>query len=151
MPSGLSSFRRYVYLNTYAYLLLFMGVGIAFVPLYRVHWLLAAVQAVLVAVVLKAAFKILLRWKEKKRSYNVLVERNRNGIRDELFKEYMQAPCGRLLVKVVLNDLGERQRYKILKRKYSVSLLDTVREMRAGRKNRKTIVYIADDKQKQSA
>ncbi len=148
MPGSISSFRRYIYLNTYAYLLLFMGVGIAFVPLYKAHWSLAAAQAVLVAVVIKAAFKILFRWKEKKRCYHVLVERNRNGVRDELFKEYMQAPCGRLLVKVVLNDLGERQHYKILKKKYTVSLRDTVREMRASKKNRKTIVYIADEKQK---
>lgn len=32
------------------------------------------------------------------------------------FEEYMQAPCGRLLVRVVLTDLGKREAYRDLKK-----------------------------------
>lgn len=42
------------------------------------------------------------------------MERNRTQLRHDTFHEYMQAPCGRLLVRIVLNDLGQTHYYKFL-------------------------------------
>lgn len=144
MTSKISTFGRYLYLNIYAYLLILLGIGIALIPLYRIHWSLAVIQLLLFAFIVSPAIKILSRWREKKRSYHVLIERNRNGIREELFKEYMQAPCGRLLVRVVLKDLGESRQYKIIKKKYNMTWRDCIKAVGENRKPQKTVMYIAD-------
>lgn len=44
------------------------------------------------------------------------MERNKDEIRDDTFFEFMQAPCGRLLTKVVLNDLGKPEYYANLRK-----------------------------------
>jgi hypothetical protein len=46
--------------------------------------------------------------------YGVLLAKNGKGFSPESFKIYMKAPCGRLLAKSVLRDLGLRNRYKEL-------------------------------------
>lgn len=142
MASNISTVRRFIYLNSYAYILLIAGVGIAFIPLYSVHWTLVIVQAIFILTAIKTAFKIFLRWEEKKRSYRVLIERNENEIHVNSFKSYMQAPCGRLLVKVVLDDLEKRQQYKILKKRFTPTLRTTLRAIRMARKPKRTIIYI---------
>ena len=142
MASNISTVRRFIYLNSYAYILLIAGVGIAFIPLYSVHWTLAIVQAIFILTAIKTAIKIFQRWEEKKRSYRVLIERNENEIHLNSFKSYMQAPCGRLLVKVVLNDLGKLQQYKILKKRFTPTLSTTIRAIRIAKRPKRTIIYI---------
>jgi hypothetical protein len=142
MASNISTVRRFIYLNSYAYILLIAGVGIAFIPLYSVHWTLAIVQAIFILTAIKTAIKIFQRWEEKKRSYRVLIERNENEIHLNSFKSYMQAPCGRLLVKVVLNDLGKLQQYKILKKRFTPTLRTTIRAIRIAKRPKRTIIYI---------
>ena len=142
MASNISTVRRFIYLNSYAYILLIAGVGIAFIPLYSVHWTLVIVQAIFILTAIKTAIKIFQRWEEKKRSYRVLIERNENEIHLNSFKSYMQAPCGRLLVKVVLNDLGKLQQYKILKKRFTPTLRTTIRAIRIAKRPKRTIIYI---------
>ena len=43
------------------------------------------------------------------------MERNAKVFRPDTFSEYMTAPCGRLLVKIVLDDLDSPDKYKLLK------------------------------------
>ena len=142
MASNISTVRRFIYLNSYAYILLIAGVGIAFIPLYSVHWTLVIVQAIFILTAIKKAIRIFQRWEEKKRSYRVLIERNENEIHLNSFKSYMQAPCGRLLVKVVLNDLGKLQQYKILKKRFTPTLRTTIRAIRIAKRPKRTIIYI---------
>ena len=40
--------------------------------------------------------------------------KNKNEFRPETFKAFMQMPCGRLLTKAVLKDLGKKSEYKNL-------------------------------------
>ena len=40
--------------------------------------------------------------------------KNKNEFRPDSFKIFMQAPCGRLLTKAVLKDLGLSNKYKEL-------------------------------------
>lgn len=145
MASKISTFRRFVYLNSYAYLLLFAGIGIAFIPLYRVHWILAIPHIAVVLVLVDSAIKILSRWKSKKRSYNILIERNREEICIDSFKEYMQAPCGRLLVRVVLTDLGKKEEYRTLKKKFIPTLREHFKMIKKAMKPQRTVIYIAGE------
>lgn len=134
------TFIRYIYLNTYAYLLLFAGIGIVFIPLHIIHWAFLIPQIIAALCVMNMGVKILWSWKDKKRSYHILIERNSTQIHLESFKEYMQAPCGRLIVKVVLKDLGESRQYKILKKRYNPSVKECLAAIKAGAKPKRTVV-----------
>jgi hypothetical protein len=45
---------------------------------------------------------------------NFLLRKNAKRFSHESFKVYMKAPCSRLLVKSVLKELGQREKYKEL-------------------------------------
>ena len=114
-PKGINKFHRFIFLNFYAILLLFLGIGIGVIPLYKTHWCWLALQIILVAVFLTSSMRIFSTWEHKKRDYSLLIRKNQEGIRPTSFSDYMQAPCGRLLVILVLRDLGQQHMYKELK------------------------------------
>lgn len=105
---------RFLYLNAYAFLLLLMGVGIGCIPCYRVSGWLVAVQMVAGLSCLYGTVNIFHSWADKERKYKVLIERNQQELRPDTFAEFVQAPCGRLLSKVVLHDLGQAEQYRKL-------------------------------------
>jgi hypothetical protein len=115
MNKSISTFPRFLYLNIYAFLILLIGGGISVLPLYKISWWLVAVQAAIVIPCLKGGIGILQSWGDKKRKYHVLMERNKDKIRPDTFESYMEAPCGRLLVRIVLKDLGKQKEFKNLK------------------------------------
>lgn len=134
----ISTFSRFIYLNAYAFLLLFMGTGMALIPLYRISPWLSALQAIPVLACLVNALKIFGSWKDKGRKYRILMERNSESFRPDSFAEYMQAPCGRLLVHIVLKDLGKSDMYRSL-----LGLRKPVIDnLRSSCTPQKTIVYI---------
>lgn len=114
MQSTISTFGRFVYLNSYAFLLLFAAVGIACIPFWNLSLWCLIPQVILVLYMLASGYHILSAWTDKKRKYTILMERNKKCLRRDTFYEYMQAPCGRLLVKVVLEDLGHPEYYSTL-------------------------------------
>ncbi len=132
---------RYLYLNSYAILLFLLGMACAFIPCYKVSWLLVAVQVVAVILFLRGAAIIFSSWNDKKRKYAVLMERNSSGIRHETFSEYVQAPCGRLLIRIVLKDLGLQSEYRNIM-KLKKPLLVNLKESCTPRKTR---IYINKD------
>lgn len=134
---------RYLYLNSYAFLLLFGGIGIMLVPLYPINRYILIVQIIAAFVCIKNSYKIFRTWKGKKRRYALLIEQNISGFNPESFYEYMQAPCGRLLVRIVLKDLNQRNRYTELK-KLKKPLFQRIRE---SCKPRKTVIYIKNQEQ----
>lgn len=138
----ISTFSRYLYLNSYAFLLLAMGTGIAFIPLYRISWWLLIPQALGAILCLKGAYSIFSSWEDKKRKYRMLMERNRTELRPDTFTEFMQAPCGRLLIRVVLTDLGRNDAYPTLKRLTQKPLRKRLQE---GCKPQKTIIYMNEN------
>ena len=107
---------RFIYLNAYAFLLILIGGGVAFIPVYKVSLWLILPQAAIVIYCMKAAYTILSSWQDKKRKYHILMQRNRKELRADTFSEYMQAPCSRLLTKIVLKDLGRTDCYKTMKK-----------------------------------
>lgn len=105
---------RFFYLNTYAFLLLLAGVGIGMLPIYTYSLWGVLPQAVVCLLCLYESARIFSSWQDKKRKYRVLMQRNAEKIRPDTFAEYMQAPCGRLLVRVVLVDLRCPEQYRQL-------------------------------------
>lgn len=124
---GISSIRRCLYLNLYAFLLLFIGGGILSLSFFYYSLQLLFVQILIAIVCFKGAISIFCSWEDKKRKYSVLIHRNTSEFREDTFKEYMSAPCGRLLVIIVLKDLGETEKYTILQ-KYRLSIFKEIRQ-----------------------
>lgn len=135
---GISTFPRFLYLNTYAFLLLFIGIGIGVIPLYKISLWLVALQAIPVFICLKGAMRIFSSWDTKKREYSILFRKNEQEISPASFSEYMQAPCGRLTTKLVLKDLGKSEAYEDLK-KYKKPYIYKLKE---GCKGQKTVVTV---------
>lgn len=134
---------RFLYLNFYAWLLLALALGAVAVPLWRVSLWWLVPQLFVGGVCLKAGAGILSAWPDKKKKYAILMERNRGGLRPDTFATYAKAPCGRLLIRVVLTDLGARDQYRpILRSLPRLSLRDRLRE---GCTRRTTTVYINPD------
>ena len=139
---GISILSRFLYLNTYAFLLAFGGGGIACIPFGGFSRWLILPQVLGVIACWTGAYRIFRSWYDKKRKYNLLMTRNREGIRPDTFKEFMQAPCGRLLVRIVLKDLHQEAAWKALCRLQ----LPFRQRLQEGCRPQKTVVYIMNEK-----
>lgn len=139
MKSPISTFARYIYLNLYALLLLLGGVVVFLIPFNNGVTLVLIVKIIVCLICLKGAYSILSSWEDKKRKYNILIKRNQDSFRSDVFKEYMEAPCGRLLVRIVLKDLGMSSQYKQLVKFYYKPFWKYVK---TNCKPQKTTVYI---------
>ncbi|MBQ0154321.1 MAG: hypothetical protein KBS70_06015 [Bacteroidales bacterium] len=137
MAIGISTFSRFLYLNIYAFLLLVIGVGIFVLPLYH-HWWGLTIQIIWFIGCLTESGKIFYSWKDKERKYTILMERNTPVFRPDTCAEYMKAPCGRLLVRIVLKDLQQENQYVALKQ-YQPSLKQLLQESCT---ESKTTIYI---------
>lgn len=131
---------RFLYLNFYAFLFLLLGTGflLCHFVLEGTVWLI--IQLILAFVCFFIGFNLLGMWEEKQRMYKILFQRNKNGFRPETFKVYMDAPCGRMVSRIVLKDLGMKNEYRQLLI-YKPSLKDSLQELLSnGRKrNRNNI------------
>ncbi|NLM01388.1 MAG: hypothetical protein GX220_08065 [Treponema sp.] len=87
------------------------------------------------------SFKLLSAWKDKQLKYEILKGKNSKEFRPETFKIFMQAPCGRLLVKSVLKDLNMKYRYKELL-VYKQSFIDSLKN---NIKPQKAVIYINEE------
>lgn len=112
----ISTIKRYLFLNIYGFLLIAIGGGILFFPLYKYSIWICLPQIFVSIICLKNGFGILQSWGDKKRKYQILISRNKEKFRKDTFSEFMMAPCGRLLTILVLKDLGYTEHYKDLRK-----------------------------------
>jgi hypothetical protein len=134
---------RYIYLNSYALFLLAVGGGILLFPGWIYSWWITLPQVIISYPFLKTGIDILSRWESKKREYRLLIERNKKEFNPSSFELYMGAPCGRLLVKTVLKDLGYSDKYDSLKI-YKRTICYFIREDLCN-KRQKVVVYTLND------
>lgn len=132
-------FIRFAYLNTYSFLLLICGAILAVIPLYRISVVILLLQISSSLLLFYSSAKLFSTWKDKKIKYTVLLAKNKNGFKPESFKIFMQAPCGRLLTKAVLADLGLKNKYKELLA-YKEPFFDSVKK---GFKSTRTRIYMS--------
>jgi hypothetical protein len=105
---------RFLYLNIYAFLLVFAGILTLILPFYLItKWILIA-QGIVAINLFLIAGRLFSTWDAKKREIDLLVNRNKNGFRPDTFEVYMQAPCGRLVVHEALKELNIQKEYKTL-------------------------------------
>lgn len=60
--------------------------------------------------------------KSKLRSIVILIKKNKRKLIIESFSEYMKAPCGRQVVKIVLHKIDKYSLYTVLKQEYPIRL-----------------------------
>jgi len=107
---------RFLYLNIYSFLLAGAGILTLAAPFYLLSkWTLAA-QILISIYLLTMSGNLFSSYKNKQKEIDILVKRNRAEFRPDTFEVFMQAPCGRLLVRSVLCDLGKKEEYKNLKK-----------------------------------
>jgi hypothetical protein len=105
---------RFLYLNIYAFLLVFAGILTFILPFYLISkWILVA-QGIIAIKLFFISGKLFSAWDAKKREIDLLVNRNKNEFRPDTFEVYMQAPCGRLVVREALRELNIQKEYKTL-------------------------------------
>lgn len=64
------------------------------------------------------AIRLHLSYPQKRRTYEVLLKRNREALHRSSFREFMGAPCYRLVVRTVMNHTGHGKEYEALYRNY---------------------------------
>ena len=90
---------------------------------------------------LRGALTILKSWSDKKRKYAVPKPRNPPAPSPDPFGDFLHAPCGRLLARIVLHDRGCPERYAELRR---LRKPPGARRRECGRPQR-TVIYVNPD------
>lgn len=121
MPS--SSLKRsflIIRLNLWAFLLdglgvllLVSGTGVAWLT--EIWWWIFPF-AILGFIPLKEGLRIHSTTPAKLKSFAVLLGKNRRELRPESFRIFLKAPCGRIIVREVLGELGKKQEYSQIKK-----------------------------------
>jgi len=132
---------RFLYLNIYSFLIVLAGILALFLPFYLISkWFIIA-QVVIAINLIFISGKLFSTWDVKKREIDILVNRNKNEFRPDTFEVYMQAPCGRLVVREALRDLNIQREYKTLL-KLQKPLLERLRNNCTPSK---TIIFINEE------
>ncbi len=105
---------KFIYLNTYSFLLLFCGIISILVPFYKISKVLFIPQVIVFFIFFYYSVKLFSTYKDKLIKCDILLKKNKDEFRPETFKIFMQAPCGRLVTKSVLQDLNQKDKYKEL-------------------------------------
>jgi len=106
---------RFLYLNIYSFLLAGAGILALTAPFYLLSkWTLIA-QILIAFYFLTMSGHLFSAYKNKIKEIDILIKRNREEFRPDTFEVFMQAPCGRLIVRSVLSDLDKREEYKNLR------------------------------------
>lgn len=132
---------KFIYLNTYSFLLLFCGIISILVPIYKVSKIFFIPQVIVFFIFFYYSVKLFSTYKDKLIKCNILLKKNKDEFRPETFKIFMQAPCGRLVTKSVLQDLNQKDKYKellIYKEPFFVSVKNNF-------KPTKTSIYINEE------
>lgn len=132
---------RFIYLNTYAFLLLFAGTLVLALPFWLLSPFTLIIQFILALPLFICSLHLFSGWDDKKREYKILMAKNKDVIRPESFKIFMEAPCGRKLTHVVLKDLGKESEYKNLLI-YKPKLIDELKA--ACKKPEHHVLYVND-------
>jgi hypothetical protein len=105
---------RFLYLNIYSILIFCAGILVLVLPFYSITKWTLVVQGIIAIKLFFISGKLFSTWDAKKREIDLLVNRNKNEFRPDTFEVFMQAPCGRLVVREALQDLNMLEKYKTL-------------------------------------
>lgn len=107
-------FARFLYLNTYGFVFLLGGIVFLLIPLWVFSFWWLILQGCVFIACIAFGMHLLSMHDDKQRQYEILFERNKKEFHPESFSIYMDAPCGRKVVRAVLKDLNKSHEYKKL-------------------------------------
>ena len=110
-------------------------------PFYLITGWTLVIQAVIAIKLFMIAGRLFSAWESKKKEIDILVKRNQVEFRPDTFTIFMQAPCGRLIVRQVLRDLNRTDEYKSLLKLQEPLLVRLKNNCAPAR----TVVYINKD------
>jgi hypothetical protein len=105
---------RFLCLNIYSFLIAGAGILTLVAPFYKISKWTLVIQAIAAIKLFMVAGKLFSAWKDKKLKIEILKKKNQDEFRPDTFGVFMQAPCGRLIVRQVLMDLHKHREYKSL-------------------------------------
>lgn len=128
-------------MNLYSILVLFAGILVLLIPFYIISkWILIA-QALIALQLFIVSGRLFSSTESKLKEVDILKKRNLTQFRPDTFEMFMQAPCGRLVVRAVLRDLNKQKEYRNLLR-----LRKPFKEvMKEGCKPDNTVIYINEE------
>lgn len=100
-----------LYLNIYPIVLLVAAVVTVVFPLWSVCLWFLIVQAIVFLVLVRESFRLFGTYPQKVRMISLLLRRNRTVFHPASFVPYLDAPCSRSVVRVVLQRLDLSWRY----------------------------------------
>ena len=132
---------RFLYLNIYSFLLVCAGILVILLPFYKISkWILIA-QGIIALYLFITGCRLFSTWDDKKAKIVILLGKNKDEFRPDTFEVFMQAPCGRLVVKTVLADLGKSHEYRNLL-KLKKPFLENIKE---NCRPTKAVIYINEE------
>jgi hypothetical protein len=102
---------RFLYINSFAFLLMGLGAGIFLVPTDVFLMILKTIAALWCAA---GGVVILFQWKSKARKMVILLARNKKELRPDTFKKLTGTLCGQLMARLTLADLRKTEVYRDL-------------------------------------
>ena len=141
MHSKKNDVSKFLYLNIYSFLIVCAGILSLAIPFYLISKWTLVLQGIIAICLFSTAGKLFSTWDYKKREITLLVNKNKNEFRPDTFEIFMQAPCGRLVVRQALHDLNMQGKYKTLL-KLQKPLLERWKENCVPSK---TVIYINEE------
>jgi hypothetical protein len=132
---------RFLYLNIYSFLLVLAGILIIAAPFYMFSKWTLIVQGMVAVNLFVISGTLFSTWESKKKEIELLTIRNQKEFRPDTFTVFMQAPCGRLIVREALRDLNKRDEYKSL----LTLRKPLLKRLRDNCTPAKTVIYINED------
>jgi hypothetical protein len=132
---------RFLYLNIYSFLIICAGIITLVAPFYLITKWTLVIQVIIAIRLFMISGRLFSTWKNKKKEIDILKKRNQVEFRPDTFDVFMQAPCGRLLVRQVLQDLNISNEYKTLLK----SQKPLLERLRNNCTPPKTVVYINEE------
>jgi hypothetical protein len=122
-------------------LLVCTGILTLLAPFYRISkWILLG-QFLLAVKIFMIAGKMFSLGEYKLKIVKLLIKRNQAEFRPDTFEIFMQAPCGRLIVRQTLRDLHKPWKYKSLKKLQKPFL----ERLQNNCRPLKTVIYISKE------
>ena len=96
-------------------------------PFYKISIWILIPQGIIILFFLITGCNLFSTWDDKKTKIAILLGKNKDEFRQDTFEVFMQAPCGRLVVKTVLADLGKSHEYRNLL-KYKKPFFESIKD-----------------------
>ncbi len=112
------TFRDYIYLNIYAFAADFLILSAAVFPIFIFSVYSCVGSCIVILLLLKVSLPLHASAAEKKRTALSLIEDNSERYDETTLSKYMNAPCTRLIVRLVLQKIGRRDQFPVLKKKF---------------------------------